>query len=74
MKRKIIGRCLLQKLLDERRMTQLDLAVATGLHKSQINEYISNVRVMSLQNAKIIANCLNCHIDDLYQWHIKRLE
>lgn len=73
MRRNIIGRCLLQQLLDERHMSQLHLAVVTGIHKSQINEYCSNVRVMSLQNAKIIAHHLKCHVDDLYEWHIKKL-
>jgi transcriptional regulator with XRE-family HTH domain len=68
MVKKVIGRCLLGQILKKRHMTQEDLSVITGIHKSQINEYINNKRIMMLNSAKVIANALNCKIDDLYSW------
>lgn len=64
----IIGRCRLRFILDHRRMSQEDLVVMTGIHKSQINEYINNKRIMSLKSARIISKSCNCSIDDLYEW------
>lgn len=66
-----IGKCLLPKLLNRKRMTQADLSDKTGISKTQISEYIGNTRKMSLANAKLIAHVLKCHIDDLYEWKIK---
>ncbi|MGD7047001.1 helix-turn-helix transcriptional regulator [Rossellomorea marisflavi] len=68
MRSKIIGRCLLRTILDHRRMSQEDLVVKTGIHKSQINEYIHNKRIMSLKSARIISKSCKCSIDDLYEW------
>jgi transcriptional regulator with XRE-family HTH domain len=72
MNKKIIGKCLLPKLLKRRGMTQVDLAIETGISTTQINEYIAGTRKMSLANAKLIAHALggNCHIDDLYEWKL----
>jgi putative transcriptional regulator len=68
MVKKVIGRCLLGQILKKRHMTQEDLSAITGIHKSQINEYINNKRTMMLNSAKVIADSLNCKIDDLYNW------
>ncbi|MEW5569694.1 helix-turn-helix domain-containing protein [Rossellomorea marisflavi] len=68
MEKKIIGRCRLRFILDHRRMSQEDLVVMTGIHKSQINEYINDKRKMSLKSARIISKSCNCSIDDLYEW------
>ncbi len=66
-----IGRCLIDDILNKKRMTQTDLAIATGIPKSQISDYIKERRGMSLKNAKLIAYVLKCNIDDLYEWIIK---
>jgi transcriptional regulator with XRE-family HTH domain len=66
-----VGRCLLQKILDKHRMTQVDLSMKTGLSTTQISEYITGKRGMSLKNAKVIANALHCFIDELYEWIIE---
>lgn len=71
MSRSIIGKCLLADLLRQRGMTQADLSDRTGISKTQINEYIGNTRIMSLGNAKLIAQSLKCHIDDLYRWRFR---
>jgi putative transcriptional regulator len=71
MTRKIIGKCLLLHLLNQKHMTQTDLSALTGISKTQINEYISTARIMSLFNAKLIAHALKCQIDDLYEWELK---
>jgi putative transcriptional regulator len=68
----IIGKCLLLNILNRKRMSQVDLSEVTGISKTQISEYISDSRRMSLPNAKLIAHALNCHIDDLYEWKIKK--
>lgn len=67
-KRNIVGRCLLGDILYKKAMTQVDLEIITGINKVQINEFINNKRVMSLNNAKIISDALNCLIEDLYEW------
>ena len=66
--KKVIGNCLLSHLLMDHRMSQDDLAVKTGIHKAQISEYVLNKRHMHLNSARIIAQALNCYIDDLYEW------
>lgn len=66
-----IGRCRIQDILDKKRMSQVDLAVTTGIPKSQISDYIHGRRGISLKNAKIIAHVLKCTIDDLYEWIIE---
>jgi len=70
MARSIVGRCLLQKLLHKRGLTQSDLSEKTGISTSQISDYINHRRIMTLQTAKRIAYVLRCHIDDLYEWHL----
>ncbi|PKR83501.1 helix-turn-helix domain-containing protein [Heyndrickxia camelliae] len=65
-----IGKCLLPMLLKKRKWTQVDLEAVTGIHRNQLSEYINNKRTMSLKNARIIANALRCHIDDLYDWKV----
>lgn len=51
-------------------MTQSELAYRIGGSKQQINSYVSQRRVMSLQTAYNIAKVLECDIDDLYKWTI----
>ena len=63
-----VGRCLLQDLLDERKMTQQELADKLGMKKQQIQNYVRKNRVMYLPIAKNIASTLNCCIEDLYEW------
>jgi putative transcriptional regulator len=65
-----VGQCLLQNLLDKRRMTQADLSRKTGISPKQISDYINNRKTMSLKNAKIISRAIGCIIDDLYKWKI----
>lgn len=60
------SRCLLKKLLKERRMTQQDLAVLTGISRQRINDYASDRVIMSYHTAKIIASALRCLMEDLY--------
>ncbi|MCP1159333.1 helix-turn-helix domain-containing protein [Bacillus infantis] len=72
MSKDIVGKCLLLNLLNKRYMTQVDLSEKTGISKQQINEYISINRLMTIYNAKLIAEALDCNIDDLYEWKIRR--
>jgi putative transcriptional regulator len=65
-----VGHCLLQHLLDKKKMTQIELSRRTGISKQQISDYINNRRIMSLKNARIISRALGCIIDDLYKWKI----
>lgn len=72
MSKDIVGKCLLLNLLNKRYMTQVDLSEKTGISKQQINEYIANTRLMTIYNAKLIADALDCSIDDLYEWKLRR--
>jgi transcriptional regulator with XRE-family HTH domain len=65
---KVIGRCLLGDILRHKRITQEDLAAMTYIHKGQINEYVRNKRIMSLNSARVIAKALDVLVDDLYEW------
>ncbi|MED1863326.1 helix-turn-helix transcriptional regulator [Fictibacillus nanhaiensis] len=67
----IIGRCLLQDLLDSRGWTQLQLADKTGIAKSQISDYTRGTRKMSFSTAYLIAFVLKCDMSDLYSMTIK---
>jgi DNA-binding XRE family transcriptional regulator len=66
-----VGRCLLQKRLNEIVMTQQQLSEKIHMPKQQISDYATNRKRMSLGTAKTIADALNCTIDDLYEW-VKR--
>lgn len=62
-----IGRCRLPELLAMRGWTQNDLAEYTRLSKSQISDYVTHQRIMSLPIAGLIAGVLQVHIEDLYE-------
>lgn len=64
----LVGKCLLQKHLDNNLMTQTDLADRLGVTKQQINKYIHNRQVMSYAVAYNISVILNCDMRDLYDW------
>jgi putative transcriptional regulator len=66
----IIGKCQLLKILNRKHMTQADLSCLTGISKTQISEYISNNRRMSLTNAFLIACVLRVHVEELYDYKI----
>jgi transcriptional regulator with XRE-family HTH domain len=63
---------LLQKRLDAIGMTQTQLGDKVGMSRQQISDYATDYRKMSLKNAKLIADAVGCHIDDLYEWHYDR--
>jgi transcriptional regulator with XRE-family HTH domain len=65
----VVGRCQLRKLLKKRGLTQTELAELSGKAEAKISDYVNNKSVMSLGTAGLIANILNCHIDDLYEFH-----
>ncbi|MEC5422357.1 helix-turn-helix transcriptional regulator [Virgibacillus sp. C22-A2] len=64
----LVGRCLLQKLLDQKDMEQIELAHRLNVKPPQINKYVKGKQRMSIQVAYNIAHILNCHIEDLYEW------
>lgn len=64
-----IGRCLLSQLIQRSGLTQAEFAKRVDMSESTISHYANNRRIMSLENAKIIAATLSVHIDDLYEWH-----
>jgi transcriptional regulator with XRE-family HTH domain len=63
-----IGRCQITNLLKEVKLTQAELADRCGMSESTISHYVTKRRIMSIQNAKIIAMVLKVKIDDLYSW------
>lgn len=62
------GRCLLQEILDRKKLSRSYITDRTGMTKQQISSYINNDRTMSFKNAKLIADVVGCHVDDLYEW------
>lgn len=62
------GRCLLPQILKRAGLTQAELADRAGMSESTISHYVSKRRIMSLENAKNIADVLGVTIDELYQW------
>lgn len=68
MARVMVGRCLLAEILHSKRMSQQDLADKSGIHKTEINDYIHKRKGMSLRTARTLAKALNCYMDDLYEW------
>lgn len=63
-----VGDCLLQQLLDEKGMEQAELARKLNVTRPQINKYVRNKQGMTLQTAYNIAQILQCHVEDLYEW------
>lgn len=49
-------------------MTQQELADRLGVTRQQINHYVRDKRVMTLEIAKNISTILGCEIEDLYVW------
>lgn len=62
------GRCLLRQILKAQKKSQQWLADETGIDKYRISHFANNRGLMHLSTAKTIAEALNCHIDDLYEW------
>ncbi len=57
---------LLSRKLGELRWTQADLARATGIRASTINEYYNELTVrMNLEHLDLICEALNCDIDEI---------
>ena len=55
----------LKKLLEEKKITQSELARRSGLNQATISKYANNKIEMSLSNAYIIARCLGVEIIEL---------
>lgn len=66
-----VGHCLLKSILKQKKISQQELALATGINKQDISNYANDRRVMSLKTAKRISTALNCSMDVLYEWIIK---
>ena len=49
-------------------MSQTELAKRLGVTRQQINSYMDNERIMTLQTAKNISDIVGCSIEDLYEW------
>lgn len=57
---------LLSRKLGELRWTQADLARATGIRASTINEYYNELTVrMNLEHLDLICEVLECNIDEI---------
>ncbi|AXN39813.1 helix-turn-helix transcriptional regulator [Peribacillus butanolivorans] len=64
----VVKRCLLRELRESRGLTQQQLADRVGMSKSTISDYENLRNIMLVSTAKVIADELNCRIDDLYEW------
>lgn len=63
-----VGRSYLRERLEERRMTQSELARKLNRDKSQISDIANRRSVVRLELAKELAHALGCSIEDLYEW------
>jgi transcriptional regulator with XRE-family HTH domain len=67
-----VGKCLLSDLLQEKRMSQQELADHLGVTRQQINHYLNpdthKRRIMTLHIAKNVSKVIGCEMDDLYEW------
>ncbi|MED4586690.1 helix-turn-helix transcriptional regulator [Brevibacillus choshinensis] len=63
-----IGRCRLRSILRSKKISQTELAIMTGLSKQQVNDHVSDRKIMSLETAARVAKVLKCDIRDLYEW------
>ncbi|WP_238941808.1 helix-turn-helix transcriptional regulator [Bacillus sp. REN10] len=64
----IVGKCRLNEILKQRKLSQVDLADKLGMKKQQINAYATNESKMTLKTAKNIAYQLNVSIEELYDF------
>lgn len=64
----VIRRCLLGEILSKSSINQRQLAHLSGKTESQISEYITGTRRMSLTTAVNIARIVGCNAEDLYEW------
>jgi transcriptional regulator with XRE-family HTH domain len=63
-----IKRCLLQDILNEKKIDRSKLGFDLNMTRSQISDYANGRRVMSLQIARMFSKYLNVPIEDLYKW------
>ncbi|MDC2863821.1 helix-turn-helix domain-containing protein [Bacillus sp. BP-3] len=64
----VVGKCRLNEILEEKKLSQIDLALKLGMKKQQVNAYATNDRIMSYQTAKNIASQLNVNMEELYDF------
>ncbi|TCJ00435.1 helix-turn-helix domain-containing protein [Cytobacillus praedii] len=62
------GKCLLRHLLFDKKISQFELSIRTGIDSSLISKYVNNKKEMTLLTAYKIAKVLNCKIEELYDW------
>jgi transcriptional regulator with XRE-family HTH domain len=63
-----IGRCRLRSILHARKLRQTRFAEMVGMSKQQINDYVNDRVIMSLETAMRFSKALDCRIEDLYEW------
>jgi transcriptional regulator with XRE-family HTH domain len=68
----VVGECRLRTLLEERKLSQAELARRTGYNRKQIGKWINNrdtVGVMGIDKARTIAKVLGLKSPyELYDW------
>lgn len=63
-----IGRCRLRSILRARKLRQTRFAEMVGMTKQQVNDYVNDRAIMTLETARRVAKALGCQIEDLYDW------
>lgn len=64
------GRCLLGYWLYKKGMTQTELAQRIGWSNRMVSHWCRNERLMSVEAMYTVAEVLDIHMEDLYQWQI----
>jgi transcriptional regulator with XRE-family HTH domain len=62
------GESRLPELLKLRHMSQAEFARKLGVTEGFVSQLISGKSKFSLLTAKMAADILKCHVEDLYEW------
>ncbi|MBS4171905.1 helix-turn-helix transcriptional regulator [Bacillus sp. FJAT-49736] len=63
-----VGKCRLNEILKNKKMSQVELADKLGMKKQQINAYANNETIMSYKTAMNISYQLSVKMEDLYDF------
>ncbi|EPD82639.1 MULTISPECIES: helix-turn-helix transcriptional regulator [Paenibacillus] len=63
------GNCRLRLLLQRAGMKQAELARRTGYSRHQISNWVNDREKMSFDAAATVAFTLDCHMEELYEFH-----
>lgn len=61
-------KCRLSFILEQKKITQQELADNIGISKTRISDYVHNRRTMNISTLKTVSTALKCSMEELYEW------